>query len=243
MRFVATSTIARRAARAAGLAALALLGAAGAATVCAHDAGAQNAGATAATASQGDPLARLDAPSRAAVEHALDSARTLGLPTDPLVAKVAEGVSKGASGERIVRVVREMVVSMAGARDALGPASTDAELVAGAGALQAGAAPGALKRVRAAQPGRSATQPLVVLADLARRGVPAGDAAGAVARLIQLGASDAELARLRTDIARDVAAGVAPAAATSLRVDQFSAREGAQRSRPPVTPPEPPNTR
>jgi hypothetical protein len=242
MRLVATSTIARRAARAAGLAALALLGAAGAATVCVHDAGAQNAGATAA-ASQGDPLARLDAPSRAAVEHALDSARTLGLPTDPLVAKVAEGVSKGASGERIVRVVREMVVSMAGARDALGPASTDAELVAGAGALQAGAAPGALKRVRAAQPGRSATQPLVVLADLARRGVPAGDAAGAVARLIQLGASDAELARLRTDIARDVAAGVAPAAATSLRVDQFSAREGAQRSRPPVTPPEPPNTR
>jgi len=197
-------------------------------------------GAQGAQGTADDPLDRLDAPSRASVEKALDSARALGLPSAPIVAKVAEGVSKGAGGSRIARVVGEMVVSMARAREALGPASTDAELVAGAGALQAGASPDALRRVRAAQPRRSATQPLVVLADLARRGVPARDAAGAVARLIQLGASDAELARLRTDIARDVADGVPPAAATSLRVEQFSARGSLDPSRPPALPPEPP---
>ena len=39
---------------------------------------------------------RLDAPSRAAIFAIVDSARAQGLPTDPLMDKVTEGIGKGA---------------------------------------------------------------------------------------------------------------------------------------------------
>ena len=44
---------------------------------------------------------RLDPITAGAVQHLVDSARTAGLPTEPLVQKALEGNTLGASGERI----------------------------------------------------------------------------------------------------------------------------------------------
>ena len=171
-----------------------------------------------------DPLAgaRLDAASRAAVQRVLDSARADALPVEPLVAKVLEGSAKGAAGPRIVQVVRALAHALGDARAALGPGSSDAELVAGAAALQAGLRPSTLVDLRRARGTRSLAGPLVVLADLVTRGVPAPAASDAVLRLARANAPDAAFATLRRDVERDIAAGAAPATAAALRAGSLT---------------------
>lgn len=166
-----------------------------------------------------DPLAtaRLDASSRAAVQRVLDSARASGLPTEPLVSKVLEGSAKGAPGARIAQVVRTLHVALGDARAALGAGATEAELVAGAAALQAGLRPHALVELRRSRGTRAVAGPLVVLADLMARGVPPTAASDAVLRLARANAGDGAYATLRRDVERDIAAGTAPAAAAALR--------------------------
>jgi hypothetical protein len=46
---------------------------------------------------------------RVAIDRLIDSARTAGLPTAPLISKVQEGVVKGASDERILLAVQAQV--------------------------------------------------------------------------------------------------------------------------------------
>jgi hypothetical protein len=166
-----------------------------------------------------DPLAgaRLDAASRAAVQRVLDSARAGGLPTEPLVSKVLEGSAKGAPDARIVQVVRTLHVALGDARVALGAGATEAELVAGAAALQAGLQPTTLLDLRRTRGVRPVAGPLVVLADLMARGVPPAAASDAVLRLARAGATEAAYTTLRRDVERDIAAGAAPAAAAALR--------------------------
>ena len=179
------------------------------------------AGAPAAAPAQGaaDPLAsaRLDVPSRLAVQRVLDSARAEGLPVEPLVSKVLEGAAKGAPGARIVLVVRTLHHALAEARAALGAGATEMELVAGAAALQAGLRPGALVDLRRARGTRAVAGPLVVLADLIARGVPPSAASDAVLRLSRANATDAAFATLRRDVERDIASGAMPAAAAASR--------------------------
>lgn len=183
------------------------------------------AAATPAHGQAADPLAaaRLDAPSRAALARVLDSARAGGLPVEPLVSKVLEGNAKGAPGPRIVQVVRTLHLALGDARAALGAGATEAELVAGAAALQAGLRPGALAELRRARGARATAGPLVVLADLVARGVPAPAASDAVLRLARAGAADGAYAALRRDVERDIAAGAAPAAAAALRAGNLAA--------------------
>jgi hypothetical protein len=209
-------------------------------------AAATHATATHAAAQESSAIAQLDAGSRAAVERAIADARADGLPTEPLTSKVAEGVTKGADGARIAAVVRSLAAAMGAARAALGDGSTTAELVAGAGALQAGVAGDALARLRRTEPRRPVTMPLVVLADLVARGVPSDTAASAVVELSRRGATDVDFASLRRDVVRDIAAGTPAAAAAAMRARQFApqgAPPGAVRpsgERPPTQGPEPP---
>ena len=56
---------------------------------------------------------------RAAVERLADSLRSAGVPWEPLYAKSAEGVLKGADDERILRAVRSLARELTGARGAL----------------------------------------------------------------------------------------------------------------------------
>jgi hypothetical protein len=160
---------------------------------------------------------RLDARTRDAVVALVDSARAAGLPTEPLVDKALEGASKRAPGLRIVAAVGTLAREMGAARGAIGTDATEAELVAGAGALHAGASPAALARLRRARPGESLTVALGVLADLAARGVPPDSAALAVLSYARTGARDEDFLSLRRDVERDIDAGYPPARAANER--------------------------
>jgi hypothetical protein len=169
-------------------------------------------------------VARLDPRTRIAVQRIIDSTRALGLPVTPLEWKIAEGLTKGADGPRILGAVQRSADGLRRARLALGSTSTVAELVAGANALQAGVSPEVLSRLRASQPARPVTTRLVVLSDLLSRGVPAADAAGVVSDLSAAGASDADFGTLRRDVIADLDRGTAPANAARSRARELGAR-------------------
>ena len=160
---------------------------------------------------------RLDGGTRAAVAVIIDSARAAGLPTEALVDKALEGASKRADGTRIVAAVRALAERLRTARAALGPSSSEAEIVAAAGALKAGVESAGLGRLRTAQPQHPLAVALIVLSDLAARGVPPDTALSLVVALVAAGAGDEELIALRRDVASDITAGAPPAVAVSTR--------------------------
>ena len=166
-----------------------------------------------------DPrLDRLDRETAAVVARLIDSARAAALPTDPLVGVALEGLSRRAAGGRIVQAVREYFHALRDAHGALGAASSAAEVVSGAGAVLSGVPPHTLRALRAARPRAPLTVPLVVLADLIVRGVPADTAAAAVVVATRAGLPDADLAALRRFVERDIVAGVPPGAALASRL-------------------------
>ncbi len=165
-----------------------------------------------------DPrLERLDPDTRASVLALVDSARSAGLPVEPLVQRSLEGVMKGAEGARIVIAVRRLAGDLQSARGALGVAASPPELEAGAAALRAGAPPSVLARLRVARR-PPLTMALAVLADLVASGVPVDRAAAAVLTLAPT-ARDADLLEFRRAVERDIALGTPPAAATAVRLD------------------------
>lgn len=189
--------------------------------------------AAAPAAAQDTRLAtRLDERTRSALVPLLDSARAVGIPTEPLVQKALEGASKRAAGDRIVVAVRRLAGQLGTARVALGAEASDAELVAGASALQAGVRREALASLRGAHHGVALTVPLGVMAELVARGVPADTAAMAVAALTDAGVGDAQLVSLRKDVERDVAVGAPPTTALIARVATFTDAGGTSTFRP-----------
>src|SRR5437016_3194924 len=87
-------------------------------------------------AAQDPRYQRLDPDTRAHVSAVIDSARTVGLPTEPLIQRALEGVLKGAGSDRIVAAVRRLAVDLGVARSALGSGASSAELEAGVAALR-----------------------------------------------------------------------------------------------------------
>src|SRR5256885_16093856 len=85
-------------------------------------------------ASATDLPPQLSAAARQAIARLGDSLRAVRLPDEPLYAKAAEGVLKGAEEARIVAVVRTLARELGEARSSLGDAADVAELVAGASA-------------------------------------------------------------------------------------------------------------
>lgn len=162
---------------------------------------------------------RLNERTRVAVAALVDSARAAGVPADPLVNKALEGASKGADGARIVVAVRALAGDLTRARGALGGSATDAELVAGAAALRAGATPAFVERLRGEYPRAPLVVPLAVMADLVARGVPADTAARSVLALARAGVREAELVAFRQSVERDIALGAPAGASAALRVN------------------------
>jgi hypothetical protein len=174
--------------------------------------------ARAAGAQDARLAARLaDPATRDAVEALVDSARRAGLPTEPLVDKALEGASKRAPGDRIVAAVRALAGNLALARQALGPESSDAEVIAGASALHAGYSVEALGALRERRGRRPLTVALAVLADLVARGVPRDTATAAVLALTERGVRDAELVAFQSGVERDIATGAPPGEAATMR--------------------------
>ncbi len=163
---------------------------------------------------------RLPANVEIMINRLVDSARTRGLPTDPLVAKAAEGALKGADSTRIVNAVRRLLDELEVARTTLGPSSASAELVAAASALHAGVTPSQLAHVAQLSGSPKSDRlvmPLVVLADLVARRVSADVAVSSLETLLSRAAPDAEFASLRAAIERDIANGTSPDAAMRAR--------------------------
>jgi hypothetical protein len=160
---------------------------------------------------------RLDPATRASVATLLDSARAAGLPTEPIVDKVLEGMTKRASPDRIVAAVRTLATDLGAARATLGPTASDDDVIAGASALRAGASGEMLARIKGVRGKAGLSVPLAVLSDLVARGVPVDTAASVIVHLAQGGASDADYTGLERGVARDIGAGAPPGAAAAIR--------------------------
>jgi hypothetical protein len=143
---------------------------------------------------------RLDTATASSVQQVVDSARSAGLPTEPLVQKALEGGTLGASGARIVAAVEALHGQLSRARDALGGGASEAELTAAAGALRAGLPPVSLRRLQSLRSGRPLVVPIAVLTDLGAEGVPAEQATQSVLDLARDGRPDDEFVALRRQI-------------------------------------------
>lgn len=143
---------------------------------------------------------RLDPATASDVQAVVDSAATAGLPTEPLVQKALEGNTLGAGGDRILAAVQALHGQLDRARDALGRDADDAELTAAAGALRAGLAPVALRRLQSLRSGRPLVVPIAVLTDLVAEGVPPEEATRSVLDLARDGRPDDEFVALRRQL-------------------------------------------
>jgi len=165
---------------------------------------------------------------RTEIDAMLDSARTRGIPTEPLVDRALEGASKGAPGDLILRAVRSLSGELDLARGAFGLEATDPEIVAGASALRAGATPEDLQDLRSLRAEQPLTIAAAVLADLVAVGVPADTATAAVIALA-VGADDIEYIAFRRNVERDITLGASPVAALGDRLataaDQLAAED------------------
>jgi hypothetical protein len=146
---------------------------------------------TAQGGSQSRLAGRLDAGTASAVSRVIDSASAAGVPSDPLIAKALEGASKHATGDRIVAAGRGLAADLASARQALGGSASEADVVAGASALRAGASTAVLAEIRAARGNAPLLVPLATLADLIAQGIPVDRAAATVLGLARAGSPDA----------------------------------------------------
>jgi len=163
---------------------------------------------------------QLSAPTRATLERLIDSARVAGLPVDPLYSKVREGVFRGADEPRVLAAVRRLTRDLGDAYSALGDSAGAAEIAAGANALRAGVHPADLSRLRESRgrrPDHPLTVALVVLADLATRGVPPAMAAASVNELVARNVSDGSLLSFRQNVERDLVGGRSAASALDAR--------------------------
>jgi hypothetical protein len=160
---------------------------------------------------------RLDARTRSAVVALVDSARSLNLPTEPLIDKALEGAAKRASSQQIISAVRAYSVQLGQARAALGEASSAGELIGGAQAIRAGIPVNQLEKLRSVRKSVQIAAALTVVSDLVSREVPVDTAVSVVAELITASATDDQLLGVRADVETDILAGKSPALAASSR--------------------------
>ncbi len=152
-----------------------------------------------------------------ALRELLIAAPARGVPAEPLLTKVREGIAKGSDGARIREAVRVLSTRLDTAARALAPSYSPSELTAGAGALQIGVSPAVLRDLRRVWVDKPLTVPLGVLTEMVIDGVPLKLASSRLRELMQRGATGAQLVTLGTSIREDVAAGYAPGTALELR--------------------------
>ena len=162
-----------------------------------------------------------------------DSLVHAGLPVAPIVDKTLEGISKGASDQRIMVAVRGVATELGVARRALGP-SSDHELAAAIAALRAGSSADELGRLRKELPGRALTVPLSVLASLLVDGAPSSSALVAVVATARQ-RDDANLLAYGRAVSLDIASGVAPLTAIMSANGSVTSLNAATNSRPQPT--------
>jgi hypothetical protein len=166
----------------------------------------------------------LDSATQAALTRELRLAQSRGLPVEPLMAKVREGRIKRAAPSRIRSAVAALAVRLDSARLALGTVSKDAELVAGADALGAGADMMALRTVRAAAGARDVAAPLGALAQLVATGVPVRRATQFIIELLRRDTAPGQVLAFGNDVEADVGAGVPAVESATFRMRAIEAQ-------------------
>lgn len=159
----------------------------------------------------------LDARTYRAVAVVFDSARARGIPVEPLVNRALQATLHRTPGPRVQAAVSKLADRLVIAKAALGAASSDAEIAAGANALAVGVPSQTLAQIRGLSPGRPVTVPLGVLTELVARRVAVGAASQMVVALLRNGATATQLVSLSDEVAHDVDAGIDPGAAFDIR--------------------------
>ena len=150
------------------------------------------------------------------MEALIDSARALGLPTEPLADKAFENALKGRTSAQIVMAVRLRAVQLGTAKRALAPA-TDKEILAGADAVAHGVPEETLAELRRVRTTAELTIPVSVLADLVARGAQLDTASAVVIALVGTNMRDGDMIKFRQTVERDISLGSVPAAAALTR--------------------------
>jgi hypothetical protein len=161
---------------------------------------------------------RLDEGTRNAVVALVNQAQRDGLPVEPLVDVSLEGAQKRASGALIVKAVRNRLHDLTAAREALGPSSTSAEVMAGAEALRRGISVEQLEQVRASRAGVRVASSLTALGHFLASGVPPDTAIAITKALVRVAASDDQVLGVARDVETDIRAGRPAEVAASTRV-------------------------
>ena len=172
------------------------------------------------TAAAQDPaaIAGLDDPTRAQVARIVESARSQGLPVDPILSKVKFALVVHAPSSRIVATAQAVATRLEAARAAVAPHGAPGEIAAGEEALSFDVPTDVLRRVVQASANRSAAVPIGVLTQLVVSGVPAGKAGDIVTELIRRGASAAQLVALGNDVNADVQSGARAQESADIRM-------------------------
>jgi hypothetical protein len=169
-----------------------------------------------ASAQGTQPFVPGDADANAQLTALVETARTNGLPIDPIVAKVQYGRVVHAEPSRIVASARAVATRLEIARDALAPASA-LDITAGADALGSGATKETLRAIRTASGGQPVVTPLAVLAQLLSSNVPLKKATEIVTSFLRRGATPEQLVALGNNVNDDVTHGAAALAALDAR--------------------------
>ena len=179
-----------------------------------------------------DPLSKLEPKDRYAVDLLIDSANTLGVPSNPLRLMALQGIAHHADGRTIVNAVRKQLNLLRTARDVLG-AVDEQELTAAASVLTAGAKPGQLAVFRARRKGQNDLEAFVVWTDFLERKIPNDEAFSAITKLWQDGADDETFHSLWTNVKSDISQGLNPGAALQNRIRETPGRPSPVTVKPP----------
>jgi len=179
-----------------------------------------------------DPLAKLEQNNRVIIELLIDSAKTAGLPSQPLLSKALEGIAKKAPSRSIVDAVRKTLGFLRTARSALGGVD-EQELIAAAAVIEAGAKPAHVEQFRPRKKGRTDIEAFIVWADFLRRGVPGEEASTAITRLWQDGADDETFRSLWSNVQADISLGLNPGTALQNRIREAPGRASPVTVKPP----------
>jgi hypothetical protein len=170
------------------------------------------------------PIANLDREVATRLVRIVDTARVRGLPTEPIVAKISQGVLFHSAPDRIVAAAQSVVTRLEEARLALAPRPTQSDIAAGENALGVeGVTTTALQAVRATSPNRSVAIPLGLLAQLVASKVPVSRATKIVTDLIKRGATDQQLLALGNNVNADVVHGARAMASLDVRLQGLNA--------------------
>jgi hypothetical protein len=160
----------------------------------------------------------LDAETSAQVSRIVASARSRGLPVDPILSKVRFAVVVHAPAAKIVATAEAVATRLDAARSVVAPHGAPGDIAAGEEALSFNVPKDVLKRVVQASANRSVAVPIGVLTQLVVSGVPANKAGEIVTELIKRGASPAQLVALGNDVNADVQGGARAVESADIRM-------------------------